>query len=170
MFRMSPLRSERFNLLDLQALEKSSTVENFHNASERARLPSKPGGKASRRRVGIPPQPSRMRRLSVVQKSRPRSYGDQSVVGTGSGRIAVYPKIIPGQKSTSRRSFIDLPEPRFWSHSVLPPRLSLDRLLPACRPTGRYRALRSALGSFSAAQPGSAGRRARGRRRCRVSG
>jgi len=40
--------------------------------------------KASRRRVRNPD-------LGVK--------GDRSVVGTGSGRIAVYPEIIPGQKS-----------------------------------------------------------------------
>jgi hypothetical protein len=45
-----------------------------------------------------------MRRCPLSRNPDLGVYGDRSVVGTGSGRIAVYPEIIPGQKSSCRRS------------------------------------------------------------------
>jgi hypothetical protein len=168
MFRTAQNRSEQVISVGWQVIEESCRVENFHDASEHARCSSKPGARhhavelASSR--AAPPGET----VPLSRNPDPRSYDDRSVVGTGSGRIAVYPKIIPGQKSTSRRSVIDLPEPRLWSHSVLPPRCRrIDCFRLADQPDA---IARSALGSFSAAQPGSAGRRARVRRRCRVSG
>jgi hypothetical protein len=117
MFRTAQNRSEQVISVGWQVIEESCRVENFHDASEHARCSSKPGARhhavelASSR--AAPPGET----FPLSRNPDPRSYHDRSVVGTGSGRIAVYPKIIPGQKSASRRSFIDLPEPRFGSRS-----------------------------------------------------
>ena len=86
----------------VKRLKNQARVESF---TTRQNIP----GDLQNRGIDITPSGRHLRRqlpnevLSVVQKSRPGSYGDWGVVGTGSGRIAVYPEIIPGQKSASRR-------------------------------------------------------------------